>query len=104
MKLLNGYMQISWLKLMNFKTSRKRLRAFAIPLSRSCINKLVVLEECLVVCMEECLVVCLEECLEECLVPMNLLVDLEVPRLKKLISVFLLAVIFVKVSQYNICS
>merc|ERR1719456_170979 len=94
MKLLNGYMQISWLKLMNFKTSRKRLRAFAIPLSRSCINKLVVLEECLVVCLEECLVVCLEECpvvcLEECLVLMNLLEDLEVPRLKKLTSVFLL--------------
>merc|ERR1712038_1761593 len=55
MKPSNGSMRISWLRSMNFKTNRRKLRAYATQSLLSCINKRV---ELLVVCQEVCLVVC----------------------------------------------
>merc|ERR1711881_318001 len=53
-------MPTSWLRLMNSKTSRRKLRVFASPSSRSFTNKL---EGHLVVCPAVCLVACQVECL-----------------------------------------
>merc|ERR1711963_804990 len=68
-KLLAGWTTIKLLKLMNFNTNKKKLRASVIQSFQSCINSLVV-----------CL---MEECQMELEHPMDKVLD---PLLKKLIN------------------